>query len=656
VPTDVSQVFHFLKVDVGNNAVTVTPTDELGRTFDAFSLPKSNADADLSLTSSDSPDPVLAGQTVTYTLTAQNNGPSDANGVVVTDNIPSGATYHSATPSQGTCSQVSGVVSCSLGTLATGSSATVDVEVSSPTAGTITNKADIVGDDLSDPTTGNNSTSADTTVAPGADLAITKSDSADPVVAGDGVTYTLSVKNNGPLDATNVTATDNLPAGLAYQSATPSQGSCSESSGTVTCALGDLANGASATVDITVTTQSPGKVANRASVSGDQGDGDTSNNSASEDTTVEELADLSITNSDSPDPVGAGQTLTYSLTVANNGPDDAPSVTVTDNLPSGVTYQSAIPSQGTCSQVSGAVTCDLGAVANGGSATVTIKVVPPTAGTLTDTASLSGSQSVDRNSSNDTATASTTVKGVTDLSITNVDSPDPLTVGKQITYTIKVRNNGTAPATGVTVTDPLPASVSYVSATTSVGNCFQSVPGTVTCTIGNLGAGAGVDIKIKVTAQTAGTVTDTASVQSDQVDVTPANNSATTTTTVTPVADLGVTVTESPSPAFVGNTMNYTISVRNNGPSTATGVQAVDTLPDKVAYQSAVASQGSCSVSGRKVTCALGTLASGGSATITLKVTATKDGKANNQVTVSANESDPVGNNDSASVNTDIKK
>jgi uncharacterized repeat protein (TIGR01451 family) len=180
----------------------------------------------------------------------------------------------------------------------------------------------------------------------------------------------------------------------------------------------------------------------------------------------------------------------------------------------------------------------------------------------------------------------------------------------------------------------------------------------VTCSIGSLNPGAGADIKIKVTAISAGTVTDTASVQSDQLDVTPANNSATTTTTVRPLADLAVTMTESPSPAFVGNRMTYAITVTNNGPSTATGVTGVDTLPDPklVTYESAVASQGSCSVSGKNVTCSLGTLASGASATITVKVTAIKDGKASNKVIVTANESDPTGRNNSATANTDIKK
>jgi uncharacterized repeat protein (TIGR01451 family) len=657
-PTDVSQVFHFLKVDVGNNAVTVTPTDELGRPFDTMTLPASPTNADLSLTSSDSPDPAFTGQTVTYTLTAQNNGPADAKGAVVTDNLPNGAAYQSATPSQGTCSQASGVVTCSLGTLASGASATVDVKVSSPTTGTLTNTANITGDDLTDPMIGNNSTSADTAVRAGADLAITKSDSADPVVSGDSFTYTLSVKDNGPLDATSVTATDNLPAGLTYQSATPSQGTCSESGGSVSCNLGDMANGASATVDIAVTAQGPGKVTNTASVSGDQEDGDSSNNSASQDTIVAGLADLSISKSDSPDPLYAGQTLTYTLTVGNNGPNDAPSVKATDNLPAGVSYQSATPSQGSCSQASGTVTCNLGAVANAGGATIQIKVTAPASGTITNTASVAGNASIDRNGANDSASAQTTVNPAADLSITKSDSPDPVAIGQLLTYTITVRNNGPSSATAVSVTDPLPAAVSYVSATPSQGSCFQSVPGTVTCNLGNVSSGATATIQVRVTPQVAGTITNTASVQGTETDLNTANNSASAATTVTPRADLAVTTTASPNPAIAGSTLTYTVTVRNNGPSAATGVTMTDTLPSSnITYQSASSSQGSCSQSGGTVTCNIGTLGSGSTATVTINVTPVKQGGSiTNSASARANEPDPNSANNSASVSTQVKK
>jgi uncharacterized repeat protein (TIGR01451 family) len=229
--------------------------------------------------------------------------------------------------------------------------------------------------------------------------------------------------------------------------------------------------------------------------------------------------------------------------------------------------------------------------------------------------------------------------------------------GKQLTYAIKVKNNGPSNATGVTVTDPLPATVNFVSATTKRGTCFQSVPGTVVCNIGSLSKGGSVDLQIKVTPQNAGTITNTASVQGDQIDLKPSNDSATAATTVTPSADLAITKSVSPSTPFVGDTMIYTLSLKNNGPSPATGVIAKDPLPTgHVAYQSATPSQGSCTQASGTVTCNLDTLTSGATATVTINVTAIKDGATDNKATAKANEPDPSTGNNTGSVHSDIKK
>ena len=117
------------------------------------------------------------------------------------------------------------------------------------------------------------------------DLAITKVDSRDPSPAGRNLTYTLNVTNNGPNPATGVTVTDTLPSGLSAQSSSASQGSCSGTT-TVTCVLGDLASGASATVTIVVRPSSAGSITNTASVSGNQPDPDTANNTATQETTI----------------------------------------------------------------------------------------------------------------------------------------------------------------------------------------------------------------------------------------------------------------------------------------------------------------------------------------------------------------------------------
>ncbi len=120
-----------------------------------------------------------------------------------------------------------------------------------------------------------------------ADLEIVKTDNADPVNAGETLTYTLSVANRGPSDASGVTITDMLPPSVTFDSATPSQGTCSEAAGTVTCDLGDLAENGTATVAIGVIPNVAGTIVNQASVDSAQEDPDTADNSDTEETVVQ---------------------------------------------------------------------------------------------------------------------------------------------------------------------------------------------------------------------------------------------------------------------------------------------------------------------------------------------------------------------------------
>src|SRR5206468_3071288 len=147
--------------------------------------------------------------------------------------------------------------------------------------------------------------------------------------------------NAGPSDATNVQVNDTLPANVTFDSATPSQGSCLQSLGVVTCSLGTLAAGGSASVDVKVRPQAAGPITNQASVSSDAFDGNTQDNSASAATTVNPAADLSLTKSDAPDPVLLGPLPTRRSSDLNAGPSDATNVQVNDTLPANVTFDSA---------------------------------------------------------------------------------------------------------------------------------------------------------------------------------------------------------------------------------------------------------------------------------------------------------------------------
>jgi uncharacterized repeat protein (TIGR01451 family) len=136
---------------------------------------------------------------------------------------------------------------------------------------------------------------------------------------------------------------------------------------------------------------------------------------------------------------------------------------------------------------------------------------------------------VDGSGSQRCATATKTWIAVADLAITKSGAPDPALVGGSLTYTIGVTNNGPSTATGVTLTDPLPPSTTFVSATTSQGTC-SAAGGTVTCALGTLANGAGATVTVRVTPTAKGTLTNTASVQGNEPDPDTANNSATAST------------------------------------------------------------------------------------------------------------------------------
>ena len=242
-----------------------------------------------------------------------------------------------------------------------------------------------------------------------ADVALAMTASPASVPLGDDLTYNLTVTNNGPSTASDVQVTDALPAGVNYVSAVSSQGSCSGTS-TVIGSLGSLASGATATVTIVVHPTAENTYLNTASLTSSSADPNQTNNSATVSTTVlRSPADLALALTAAPASARLGDDLTYTLTVTNHGPSAASGVQATDVLPAGVTFVSASSSQGTCTGTS-TVVADLGGLANGASATVTIKVHPAAEGTYADTASVTASSATtDPDLANNTASVSTIV-------------------------------------------------------------------------------------------------------------------------------------------------------------------------------------------------------------------------------------------------------
>ncbi|HEX6098596.1 MAG TPA: SBBP repeat-containing protein [Thermoanaerobaculia bacterium] len=237
-----------------------------------------------------------------------------------------------------------------------------------------------------------------------ADLAIAKA--ADgPFVAGQNSTFQITVTNTGATAALDVVVTDALPAGVTLVSATPSQGSCPGTS-PVTCNLGTVAGGSSATISLVVVPASPGPLSNTATVTTGSADPNAANDSSTVLVQVGENADLSIVKT-AAGPFTANQNGSYSISVTNNGPTAASAVTVTDILPAGVTLISATPTQGTCSGTT-TVTCSLGTLNNGASASIALVVRPSAPGPLSNTATVD-SPAADPAAGNNASTAVVTV-------------------------------------------------------------------------------------------------------------------------------------------------------------------------------------------------------------------------------------------------------
>lgn len=226
------------------------------------------------------------------------------------------------------------------------------------------------------------------------DLGITKVESTDPVSVGENLTYAFTVTNFGPDTAEGVTVTETLPAGVNLVTL-PSD--CTESGGTITCQLGDLTKDQVVPLEIVVSPTQEGEIVNSALVDSPLSDLveiDKSNNDTKIDTTVSNEANLTIEKKDASDPVIVGDNITYKIAVTNNGPDPATGVVLTDVLPPGVTFVSAVDSSGilNCTEASSTITCDPIKLANAESAVLEVTVTTQSLGQLTNTATVKGNE------------------------------------------------------------------------------------------------------------------------------------------------------------------------------------------------------------------------------------------------------------------------
>jgi uncharacterized repeat protein (TIGR01451 family)/gliding motility-associated-like protein len=456
-----------------------------------------------------------------------------------------------------------------------------------------------------------------------ANLLITKLTGADEVFPGGNITYTITVANSGTSVANDVLVTDQLSPNLTFVSATSGG---THASGLVTWEISSLAPGASRTftlvVNVANTLVTGNTVSNTASVSSpDFPTGPVISTPAV--VNVVERAEIEIYKISNVTIVQAGGEIVYSISVFNDGPNPARNVVVRDPMPEGTTFVSAT-NGGTLN--SGVVTWNIPQVLPGQTTVVQLRVrVDPNLKEGTVIVNNANASSVtdpgSPKSSNDVEVS--VLRGITPiLGITKQANRATVPQGEDISYTISVTNSGNTFATGVTITDALPAGTSFVSA--NFGGTLSN--GVVTWNFGIISPGQTLNLTlvVRVSANLSGgtQIINTAVVASVSDPETPLISNPIVVVVEEPFPIIQITKRAASTEVFAGSNLVYTITVRNVGTAPATAVVVNDDLPDGTTFVSAT---GGGTHNAGIVTWNLGTINPGQSQILTVTVNVRSD-------------------------------
>ncbi len=652
---------------------------------------------DLRITKEAAPDPVYAGQELTYTIFVTNAGLTPASSVTVTDTLPAGVQLLSSTPS---CTGTT-VLTCPvgpMGVLLPGQTVPLVIQVGLPAdfqPRSITNEATVTSAER-DITPGDNTATTITVVKRLADLTVTKVCKPDvPAPAGTQGFCDIYVDNLGPSEAVGVELTDVLTSAAPFQLVGVrllAPDTCQPtSSGPVTrlvieCDLSTIPAGSRKVVRVTVSADDVTQINDVATVQSTTKDPDPSNNKATGRLDFVGSADLTLDKT-GPATVVAGTQLKYEIKVTNGGPSTANDVTVRDTLPAGVSFVSVTSPSGTCTNgqpIARDLVCGLGNLPNGATATITViglvapDVVP---GTRLFNEAVVSSATADRDNNDVRESVPTVVSASADLSVTKTDSPASVLAGNKLTYTITAANAGPSDAQVTVLTDTLPAGTTYVSGVD--GNdttvCTLVQPNQVVCALGVLQPGQTKKVYLTVlvapSVATGTTLTNTVKISSATPDPTPGNDTATETTQVTTSAELWIDKTGEVT-SKDKRTATFVLTVHNDkgcetstvstpqpncgegGPSDAQNVVVVDKLPlkSKEVEVEYVSPQCAYVKETHTVTCTAATLPAGATVAFEIRLKFKDDCKIENTATVKSSTPDPVLANNTNTIKLAVKK
>jgi uncharacterized repeat protein (TIGR01451 family) len=584
------------------------------------------------------PATVEAGGGIGYSVTVTNTGPDPATNVIVSD--PINAPFDSVSSLPSDCTLQGSTVICAAATLAVNATTSFSFTVQlspSAVAGTVIPNCASVSSQNGVINQNPMPACVQTTVIPvlTADVAIVKTGPAK-AVEGTTITYSLAASNNGPDPADNVVVTDPTDPSLVTVTSAPG---CAVLGGTVTCPVGTLAANSGRAFMITARVNTGlaagSTITNCATVTTTTSDPDPTNNRSCVTTVVDPpvpVANIELVK-DAPATAHPGDTITYTLTATNHGPDTATNVIIGDPLDQSMVTSPVLPVG--CALRGSTVVCRAGTLTVGQTKTFTFTVTVRAslaAGTPIDNCAQVRSVSTILTPAPTPACAQTVVEPVpaADVAISKT-GPATVVPNGTISYLLTATNHGPDDAANTVITDPTDSSLITV---TSAPGCTVTA-GTVTCPLGTLAAGDTVTFRVNavVNPGVQGVViSNCAQIATDTTDPDTANNQSCLNTTVgvpPPVSDLAV-VKHAPVTVAIGGTIEYSVDVTNQGPNRAANVIIRDPLDPLVTVTSLPRN---CILNGSVLLCALGALGVGETKTVTFTATVAASATPGTQIT-----------------------
>jgi uncharacterized repeat protein (TIGR01451 family) len=407
----------------------------------------------LDLSKFDNLEPVEAGGVLMYTIYVNNTGTANATNVTVTELYDANVSYVSATPVPNPGNNIWNFSTINASETKT---ITITVNVTAPLSnGTLLlNYVNVTSDQNV-----TNQIVISTTVRSAPVLIITKADWPDPVARGGYLNYTLTYQNTGNMNATNVTITEVYDTNVTFVNATPAPYSGTNNT---TWRFDNLTPDGKHTINVTVRVNDSVTdgtlLLNYVNITSEEG-------VEEEDREATEVGEpvLVLCKQDYPDPVVAGNNLTYTVCYENLGSTNATNTNITDTLPPQVTFISASLKPNETANDNHTLLWNIGDLPSNERRNITINVsvnIPHPGGIISNYVNITADEKPEGNDTEETTVISEPV-----LELVKRDSPDPVRTGNLLTYTIYVNNTGTANATNVTVTELYDSNVTFVNAT-----------------------------------------------------------------------------------------------------------------------------------------------------------------------------------------------